>query len=514
MSAFISCTNIASVVGRANLTSEPFRSSFAPRHRRRLRQFTNRMAYRVEMSAVKSTAVDECITWLKSNSGNVKDVLDFSFLETRSKRGVSAGKKILERTEMVTLPEGTYLGMKEAKKLLDEASPGFSSSGAVTESGDYVALALLLERSKGSNSYFAPFLKTLPEREHLDCIPLWSTEEHELLRGSTVYLDVKDWLKSTEEEWEALDDGFFQKNRGVFPEESFTLRDYRWALCISSSRSFYVSQAEPSVLAPILSLLNPPEPKLLPTVKAELAGGMFFAKRKLVITAKKDVREGDSVTVSYGQSMRNAELAFVKGLTIEDSRYNSVSLSFELSSLDRFYEDKQDILASYDGENNPKFEIVGGSQSGEYEAPEDMDSFLRLLCLTGTDAFLLEGIFRGEVWDFMGLPVSAENEKALCELVINASTDLLEEYSDAFSQMEENDITERQRIARCIVDGEKGILESLQRTYQRRIDSLDGLEYYAERRLKTLDLLRPIDESEIVDSESGGRVARAFDENY
>lgn len=41
--------------------------------------------------------------------------------------------------------------------------------------------------------------------------------------------------------------------------------------------------------------------------------------------------------------------------------------------------------------------------------------FLRLLCLSGEDSFLLETIFRQEVWEFMEEPVSQNNEKAVNE---------------------------------------------------------------------------------------------------
>lgn len=41
--------------------------------------------------------------------------------------------------------------------------------------------------------------------------------------------------------------------------------------------------------------------------------------------------------------------------------------------------------------------------------------FLRLRLVGGEDAFLLEGIFRNEVWDFMDEPVSRVNEAAVNE---------------------------------------------------------------------------------------------------
>lgn len=39
--------------------------------------------------------------------------------------------------------------------------------------------------------------------------------------------------------------------------------------------------------------------------------------------------------------------------------------------------------------------------------------FLRLRFVGGEDAFLLEGIFRSEVWNFMDEPISQANEAAV-----------------------------------------------------------------------------------------------------
>lgn len=55
--------------------------------------------------------------------------------------------------------------------------------------------------------------------------------------------------------------------------------------------------------------------------------------------------------------------------------------------------------------------------------------FLRLLCVSGDDAFLLEGIFRDEVWDFMNEPVSRPNEEAVNELLATRYACL---YTDLF----------------------------------------------------------------------------------
>ncbi|PXF41092.1 [Fructose-bisphosphate aldolase]-lysine N-methyltransferase, chloroplastic [Gracilariopsis chorda] len=241
-----------------------------------------------------------CKDWLRKGSGTINGVLNFVSLEKRSRRGVpiSAKKTVLERTELLVLPEGKFVGVTEAKRLLDEAYDGFCSCGLVEDPETYVSLAVLLERSKGSRSEFAPFLRLLPIENELDCVPMWSDKELEMLHGSPSYTDVKTWLKDTEDEWKSLDEEIFQKKRDVFPSEHFSLRRYQWALCITSSRGFYASQSEPAVLAPILSFLSPSTPGSKPSTSLEMKGGMFFAKKKLVLTAKRDMEDGNVLTIS------------------------------------------------------------------------------------------------------------------------------------------------------------------------------------------------------------------------
>eukprot|EP00173_Palmaria_palmata_P005357 Plantae.Rhodophyta-Palmaria_palmata.ctg9344.p1 GENE.Plantae.Rhodophyta-Palmaria_palmata.ctg9344~~Plantae.Rhodophyta-Palmaria_palmata.ctg9344.p1 ORF type:complete len:154 (-),score=40.52 Plantae.Rhodophyta-Palmaria_palmata.ctg9344:126-563(-) len=145
-----------------------------------------------------------------------------------------------------------------------------------------------------------------------------------------------------------------------------------------------------------------------------------------------------------------------------------------------------------------------------------MEAFVRLLCLGGVDTFLLEPVFRRDVYGFMEAPVSPTNEAAMCEAIIAACEDLLDGYTGVFPEEDVVEGVEGGRIekARLIVDGEKEVLRAAVAHYQKELDSLDTKEYYQERRLKALDLLRPIDESEIVDADAGRRMSQAFDDNY
>lgn len=79
---------------------------------------------------------------------------------------------------------------------------------------------------------------------------------------------------------------------------------------------------------------------------------------------------------------------------------------------------------------------AGGSQRGKRDSPppapahrtllatmtiygisgisdDQLIQFLRLSMIGGDDAFLLESVFRDEVWDFMAEPISKTNEAAV-----------------------------------------------------------------------------------------------------
>jgi len=248
-----------------------------------------------------------------------------------------------------------------------------------------------------------------------------------------------------------------------------------------------------------------------------------------------------------------------------------VGLSFGLSPDDGQVDDKLDILETYaypgepggddedeDGERRV-FPLAaappsagdgdggGGGDGADADAgdataadvwgrdswtpPPDLMPFLRLAMLGGADVFLLEAVFRSEVWGFMALPVSEENEVAAIDAVLAACAEALGRYPAAAAADADGGgggdgggdgdgdgdgaaSARRGALARRLVGVETAALRACAAYFERERATLDSKEYYQERRLRELNLLRPVDPSEIVDSESGGRAAAAFDEYY
>jgi [ribulose-bisphosphate carboxylase]-lysine N-methyltransferase len=126
-----------------------------------------------------------------------------------------------------------------------------------------------------------------------------------------------------------------------------------------------------------------------------------------------------------------------------------------------------------------------------------MIQFARLQRLGGLDAFLLESLFRKEVWGFMALPVSEANELAVIESIserleaaledLNQSPTSSSEPSNSGDSSGSSDKSPAEICAK-LRESEKKALKRTLEFLLREKEALDLKEYYQERRLKDLGL--------------------------
>lgn len=103
---------------------------------------------------------------------------------------------------------------------------------------------------------------------------------------------------------------------------------------------------------------------------------------------------------------------------------DAFTLTLEISESDEFFADKLDIAESNGMGETAYFDIKYGQP-----IPRVMLQYLRLVALGGTDAFLLESIFRNKIWGFLESPVSRSNEELICRVIRAACTSALSAYS-------------------------------------------------------------------------------------
>jgi len=91
---------------------------------------------------------------------------------------------------------------------------------------------------------------------------------------------------------------------------------------------------------------------------------------------------------------------------------NMYTLTLRISESDPFFGDKLDIAETNGLGETADFDIVSGNP-----LPPALLPYLRLVTLGGTDAFLLESIYRNTIWGHLEVPVSRSNEELICRVV-------------------------------------------------------------------------------------------------
>lgn len=343
------------------------------------------------------------------------------------------------------------------------------------------------QRSVDLQNFFASWVKALPTPDEMDHPLLWSENDQEVLQSSSTS-KIYRRLDDLEDDATWLMEHVFSKNKERYPETvtldgserpCFNLEGFTWALAIVQSRSFFVDGQ--TRLIPFLDMCNHDDDA--EEVSAGTMGTFGTTKGARLLAATK-YAPGDEVFCSYGPKSA-ADYLLEHGFCPPQSWKTAVSeLTFELDSKDRFYDDKLDILEfeTYDQapmDPTQSFDLV--SAPGRDGEPDPaMIQFLRLARLGGTDAFLLESIFRKEVWGFMEFPVSEQNELAVVNTITEACEKALEELGQAPGGGPE--------VCSRLRQSETKALSRSMEFLQREKEALDLKEYYQERRLKDLGL--------------------------
>jgi [ribulose-bisphosphate carboxylase]/[fructose-bisphosphate aldolase]-lysine N-methyltransferase len=365
-----------------------------------------------------------------------------------------------------------------------------------------VALQLLNEVARMSGSgvdqptrpgpiqeFMEAWVRALPTSQELDHPLLWSESDQEVLQSSSntkIYRKLDD----VEEDANWLVENVFEKDRTKFPEmitgknaqeeiPCFSLEGFKWAMALTQSRSVFVDGS--LRLVPLMDMCNHDDGA------KEIQGGTmgaFGTTKGCELVATKKYQAGEEVFCSYGPKSA-ADYLLEHGFCPPQCWKTAVSeITLEIDPEDRFYDDKLDILEFETFDQAPmdpvqSFDIV--SAPGRDGEPDPaMIQFARLRQLGGLDAFLLESLFRKEVWGFMALPVSESNELAVVEAISEVCKSALEDLNQCPEGGRE--------VCMKLRESESKALNRTLEFMLREKEALDLKVYYQERRLKDLGL--------------------------
>ena len=432
------------------------------------------------------------------------------------------------------------------------SSHGGSSSSTVGDAGAGATTATatagidLPKRAKEVQTLLATWIATLPSYEEMQFLHplLWDDERQEILQHSSTK-KIYRLLDDIDDDSSWLVDNIWSKDRVTYPETvmirisddndeeqlqlqqrpCFSPAGFKYAISIVRSRSFYVDGS--LRLLPYLDYANHNDSDTYEIRGGNIVGGaggggglwgMKTKGAKLLVSSKSSTLQiGDEIYISYGPK-GPVDYLFDHGFVppmcrtcSNGSRGGSrggggsavtAELTFEIDDTDRFRDDKLDILEhdTYDlAPMDPiqSFDVAGGAGSTSEPDPAMMQ-FVRLCCLNGKDAFLLESIFRRDVWGYMSEPVSEENErgavKAIIEACQNALSDIL--LPEVVNKEKEEETEERDGCSSEMIDwlcstvreSEQDALSRTLAYMKQEAEALDLKEYYQERRLKSLGL--------------------------
>ncbi|XP_015956905.1 ribulose-1,5 bisphosphate carboxylase/oxygenase large subunit N-methyltransferase, chloroplastic [Arachis duranensis] len=347
-----------------------------------------------------------------------------------------------------------------------------------------VALFLIRERSR-DDSLWKHYFPVLPKET--DSTIYWSEEELSEIQGTQLLnttLGVKEYVQN---EFMRLQEEIILPNKKLFPFP-ITLDDFFWAFGILRSRAFSRLRNENLVVIPLADLINHSARVTTEDHAYEVKGaaGLFSWDYLFSLRSPLSVKAGEQIYIQYDLNKSNAELALDYGFIEPNSDRNAYTLTLGIPESDPFYDDKLDIAETNGFGETAYFDIFYNQP-----LPPGMIPYLRLVALGGTDAFLLEALFRNTVWSHLELPVSRDNEELLCRVVREACKSALAGYHTTIEEdnkLKEAKLDSRLAIAVGIREGEKKVLQQIDEVFKEKELELDQLEYYQERRLKDLGL--------------------------
>mmetsp|Transcript_33591 Transcript_33591/g.73311 ORF Transcript_33591/g.73311 Transcript_33591/m.73311 type:complete len:494 (-) Transcript_33591:326-1807(-) len=447
--------------------------------------------------AVATTAptqnLDEFWQWMKQNK-----VVDEAKVAVQPKAfeegaGLVSNREVKKNEVLLAVPEKFLMNYKAAiASKIGNYLEGLKPWLAVT-------LFLLHERSLGAASDWAPYISVLPSS--LDLPMYWSEDELKELEGTQVLESTLGYLGYAQSEYEGLQEYVFKPNPDVFPEDIYNAESFLWAFGILRSRTFDPFVGDDIALVPGADLINHTDYGIALWQRKK---GLFGGEPTAALVSANAAVAGEQVYMNYGDKT-NSQLLLDYGFVSTSMRAmeGSYLLSLTIPETDINFGDKADIS-----------ELAGLAESWQFTlkgrgGPSDeMLTYLRLIQLQGTDSFLLESIFRDQAWPLISLPMSVENETAVCECMVEGCRAALAAYPTTIADDEralaEEGLSPRGRMAAVARMGEKRALLSTMGYFEQRIQLIPSLEYYQERRLKSLGLLDDEGESTFEDFFDGG----------
>ena len=381
---------------------------------------------------------------------------------------------------LLSVPESAWI-TKDAVLAQDSAGSAYAG---VKDMDPWIVLALSLMRGDSG----AASLMMSGDAQALQAPILWSADEVAMLHGTQIADSVASYRQFYAQTYQSLvDTGAVDASEFPGGEGGFTAAACLVRGCshepVNGKQGGNISLS----LVPGIERIGHARGEAA-NVSLDVQAGLFGGQKALVVKSSRDIEAGEEICFDFAPGMTEGHVLLNHG-TIDTDAPGTFAITLVLSEEDTFFDDKIDILELNGLEATNEFILQRGAPP-----PETMLAVLRLINMEASDAFLLESIFRNEVWGHVNLPISEENERAVYESMVSGCSAVLGAYPTKIDDdlAIVNGLTpagDREKMAAALRLGEKEVLEGTLRFFEERMGQLKDFEYYGERRLKRLGLL-------------------------
>ncbi|KAH7474478.1 [Fructose-bisphosphate aldolase]-lysine N-methyltransferase, chloroplastic [Phytophthora ramorum] len=364
--------------------------------------------------------VTALLEWLEAH-GVTDSLLDIRYLGKLEGHGVFA--KQLLQSGQVTLQVPFKLTMNTESAAQSDLAPVLQKYPQIP-ADEVLALHLMHERSKGKDSFFAPFIASLPTT--FDLPAFWSEQELNELKGTNVLLLTQLMKQHLERDFGDIHQAVAEDFPEVFASlPTLTLEDYMWAMSVIWSRAFGVSKGQTyfRVLCPAMDMFNHDVSLLNP-----LDDFISFDEENQMMTqhVSKSMAAGCSLQISYGQ-YSNAKLLYSYGFVAQENSRRAVDFWMKIPPTDPYLKLKQTVLDSNKLTNQQTYDFCGTLSRNNVD--ERLLATLRVILMNEQEIRQYKKAFESSI-------LSIRNELAVYENLQNTCRRKLANYPTTLEEDE------------------------------------------------------------------------------
>ncbi|GMF56704.1 unnamed protein product [Phytophthora fragariaefolia] len=283
--------------------------------------------------------VTKLLEWLEAH-GTPDSLLDIRYLGKIEGHGVFAKQALASGQVTLRVPFKLTMNVESAAK--SDLAPVIEKYPQIPDD-EVLAMHLMYERSKGDESFFAPFIASMPTT--FDMPVFWTEAELNELTGTNVLLLTQLMKQHLARDFDNIHQAVVEDFPDIFVAlPTLTIEDYMWAMSVIWSRAFGVSKGGKyfHVLCPAMDMFNHDV-----NVRSPLDDFVSFDEEKQMMThlVPENVAAGSALHISYGQ-YSNAKLLYSYGFVSCENFRRGVDFWMKIPPTDPYFKLKQTVLDS------------------------------------------------------------------------------------------------------------------------------------------------------------------------